>query len=65
MAFLLALMLFSWLVIIHIPDAIAHPNQGSGNEIVSAFDALLFCGVAPVISNIYSNTKIEPALLAD
>jgi uncharacterized membrane protein len=49
-AMLLAIMLFLWFIIIHIPGAIAHPYVDNGNLIVSAFDALLFCGVALVIS---------------
>ncbi|HEX8279041.1 MAG TPA: hypothetical protein VF540_10115 [Segetibacter sp.] len=48
--FLLALMLFLWFVTLHVPNAIADPYVGRGNRIVSAFDALLFCGVALVLS---------------
>ena len=47
---LLALMLFLWFVSLHVPNAIADPYVGRGNRIVSAFDALLFCGVALVLS---------------
>jgi len=50
-ALLLAIMLFIWFIVIHIPGAIAHPYINNGNSIVSAFDALLFCGVALIISN--------------
>ncbi len=49
-ALLLALMLFLWFVSLHVPNAIADPYVGRGNRIVSAFDALLFCGVALVLS---------------
>lgn len=49
-AFLLAVMLFLWLIFIHVPNATAHPYLNRGNPIVSAFDALLFCGVALIIS---------------
>lgn len=49
-ALLLALMLFLWFIVLHAPNAIAHPYAGRGNSIVSAFDALLFCGTALVIS---------------
>ncbi len=49
--YLLAIMLFLWFVFIHIPDAIANPYKLNGNEIVSAFDALLFCGIALIIAN--------------
>ena len=47
---LLALMLLLWFVSLHVPNAIADPYVGRGNRIVSAFDALLFCGVALVLS---------------
>jgi len=49
-AMLLAIMIFLWFIFLHIPRAIATPYAGNGNEIVSAFDALLFSGVALVIS---------------
>ncbi len=51
-ALLLAVMLFIWFIIIHVPDAVAHPYLLQGNEVVSAFDALLFCGTALLISNL-------------
>jgi len=47
---LLAAMLFLWFFLVHVPSAIANPTGGKGNAIVSAFDALLFCGVALVLS---------------
>jgi len=47
---LLALMIFLWLLVLHIPNAIAYPFLLRGNAIVSAFDALLFCGTAMIIS---------------
>jgi uncharacterized membrane protein YphA (DoxX/SURF4 family) len=50
-AFLLAAMLFIWFVTLHVPRAIATPYAANGNEVVSAFDALLFCGVALIIAS--------------
>jgi uncharacterized membrane protein len=47
---LLAVMLFLWFIFLHVPDAIANPQLKNGNEVVSAFDALLFCGIALVIA---------------
>jgi uncharacterized membrane protein YphA (DoxX/SURF4 family) len=47
---LLAIMIFLWFIFLHIPDAISNPYLGRGNEIVSAFDALLFSGVAILIA---------------
>jgi uncharacterized membrane protein len=49
-ALLLATMLFLFFILFHVPDAIANPSVGGGNEIVRAFVALLFCGVALVIA---------------
>lgn len=49
-ALLLALMLFLWFVLLHVPGAIRNPTAGRGNLIVSAFDALLFCGTALALS---------------
>lgn len=53
-ALLLAIMLFIFFIFFHIPDAIANPSANSGNEIVRAIVALLFCGIALVISTTYS-----------
>lgn len=47
---LLATMLFLWFIFLHVPDAVANPRLNNGNEVVSAFDALLFCGIAMVIA---------------
>lgn len=49
-ALLLALMLFLWFILLHVPGAIRNPYVGRGNLIVSAFDALLFCGTAVLLS---------------
>lgn len=49
---LLATMLFLWVILLHIPRAIAYPYLEKGNEITSVFEALAFCGIAIVISNI-------------
>ena len=49
-ALLLAIMIFIWFVILHIPDAIAHPALFNGNAIVSAADALGFSGTALLIA---------------
>ena len=49
---LLALMLFLWFAFLHVPGAIADPYVGHGNRVVSAFDALMFCGTALVISQL-------------
>ena len=51
-AFLLAVMIFLWIFLVHIPDALANPYEAHGNKIVSAFDALLFSGVALIIASL-------------
>lgn len=48
--FLLGAMLFLWLVLLHIPRAIADPVTGNGNEITSVFQALGFSGMAFTIA---------------
>jgi uncharacterized membrane protein YphA (DoxX/SURF4 family) len=53
---LLALMLLLWFVSLHVPNAIADPYVGRGNQVVSAFDALLFCGIALVLSQTKKQT---------
>jgi len=58
---LLALMLFLWFILLHVPDAIANPYLGKGDEIVSAFDALQFCGVALIIA--YSKSFFQTKAL--
>ncbi len=58
-ALLLATMLFLWFILLHVPSAILYPYAGRGNQIVSAFDALLFCGTALIIVNTERNTKID------
>ncbi|WPO77194.1 hypothetical protein [Flavobacterium sp. KACC 22761] len=49
-ALLLALTLFLFFLFFHIPDAVANPSAGGGNEIVRALICLLFCGIALVIA---------------
>jgi uncharacterized membrane protein YphA (DoxX/SURF4 family) len=49
-AILLGIMLFLWLIILHIPRAIADPASGNGNEWSSVFEALAFSGFAFVLA---------------
>jgi uncharacterized membrane protein YphA (DoxX/SURF4 family) len=49
-AILLAVMLFIWFVILHIPRAVADPFGNQGNEITSVFEALAFSGIALLIA---------------
>ena len=45
-ALLLGIMLFIWVIILHIPLAIANPHSGDGNEWTSVFEAFAFSGIA-------------------
>ncbi|HEY4148564.1 MAG TPA: hypothetical protein VGM41_06540 [Chitinophagaceae bacterium] len=49
-AALLGTMIFIWVIILHIPKAIAAPITDKGGEITSAFLALAYCGIAFVIA---------------
>lgn len=48
-ALLLGIMLFLWVVMLHIPRAVANPSGDEGNEVTSVWEALAFCGVAFVL----------------
>lgn len=49
-ALLLAVMLFSWFWIMHLPPALRNPWVDRGNLIASSFDALAFSGTALLIA---------------
>ncbi len=49
-ALLLGAMIFIWVIILHIPKAIASPNDDQTGEVTSAFLALAYCGIAFVIA---------------
>ncbi len=55
---LLGIIIFIWLIILHIPRAIADPTSGNGNEIVSVFEAMAFSGIAFLIA---ANAKQKSA----
>jgi len=54
-AILLSLMIFLWLVVLHIPRALADPNSLQGNEVSSVFEAFGFSGIAYLIACGYNN----------
>jgi uncharacterized membrane protein YphA (DoxX/SURF4 family) len=54
-AILLALMLFLWVIVLHIPRAIADPYSLQGNEVSSVFEAFGFSGIAYLIAWGYNN----------
>lgn len=47
---LLGAMIFIWLIVLHIPRAIAYPHVDNGNELTSVFEALGFSGIAFLIA---------------
>jgi uncharacterized membrane protein YphA (DoxX/SURF4 family) len=49
-ALLLSLMIFIWLIVLHIPRAIADPYGLQGNEVSSVFEAFGFSGIAYLIA---------------
>jgi uncharacterized membrane protein YphA (DoxX/SURF4 family) len=51
-ALLLGIMIFIWLIMLHIPLAIAHPFTDQGNQVTSALSALAFSGTAFVIAGV-------------
>ncbi|MDB4924654.1 hypothetical protein [Mucilaginibacter sp.] len=54
----LGVIIFIWLITLHIPRAIADPYTGHGNEVVSVFEALGFSGIAFLIA---ANAKSRKA----
>jgi uncharacterized membrane protein len=48
---LLGIMIFLWVILLHIPRGIANPVEHNGNEVTSAFSALAFSGIAFMIAN--------------
>jgi uncharacterized membrane protein len=51
-ATLLGAMIFSWVIVLHIPRAIADPYGAIGNEWTSVFEALAFSGIAFILGRI-------------
>ena len=50
---LMGIMIFIWLLVLHIPRAIAMPDLDNGNELTSVFQALAFSGVGAIFSYIH------------
>jgi uncharacterized membrane protein YphA (DoxX/SURF4 family) len=57
-AILLALMIFLWLLVLHIPRAIADPYSLQGNEVSSVFEAFGFSGIAYLMAYGYRTKKV-------
>lgn len=56
-AFLLGAMIFIWVIILHIPKALAAPLAENEGEVTSAFIALAYCGIAFVIAGTEKGPK--------
>ena len=50
-------MIFTWLLLLHIPRAVIMPELQNGNEITSVFQALAFSGIAFVLAFGYRKAK--------
>jgi uncharacterized membrane protein YphA (DoxX/SURF4 family) len=59
-ALLLALMIFLWLIVLHIPRAIADPYSLQGNEVSSVFEAFGFSGIAYLIAIAKKSEVLSP-----
>ena len=46
---LLAIMLFLWLIILHIPRALSFSFDKMENDLISSFECLAFCGIALLV----------------
>lgn len=57
-ATLLGIMIFLWMILLHIPRAIADPNLNNGNEITGVFQALGFAGIAFVLAGLSKNSAV-------
>ena len=53
-ATLLGIMIFIWVVILHIPNALSAPLASNEGEVTSAFLALAYCGTAFAIARVNS-----------
>jgi len=53
-ATLLGAMIFTWVIVLHIPRAIADPYGAIGNEWTSVFEAVAFSGIAFILGRILS-----------
>jgi uncharacterized membrane protein len=47
----LGIMIFLWVLLLHIPRAIIDPHSGNGNEWTSVFEAVAFSGLAFIIAD--------------
>jgi uncharacterized membrane protein len=58
-AALLGAMIFIWVIILHIPKAIANPADDQTGEVTSGLIALAYCGIAWVIAGMANSREPE------
>lgn len=58
-ATLLGTMIFTWILVLHIPLAIADPYTDVGHEWTSTFEALIKCGVAFILGQLPARHGME------
>ena len=58
-ALLLGIMIFLWLLMLHIPRALADPHSGKGNEWTSVCEALAFSGIAFILAALPATRAAE------
>lgn len=61
---LLGSIIFIWLLVLHIPRAVADPHGANGNEWTSVFEALSFSGIAFILARTLPRTKAAPKEIA-
>jgi uncharacterized membrane protein len=62
-AMLLGLMIFLWVILLHIPRAVVAPATDNGNELTSVFEALGFSGIAVLIALSYKPRTRHQAMI--
>ena len=58
-ATLLGSIIFIWVLVLHIPRAVADPFGGIGNEVTSVFEALAFSGIAFILGQTLGSSSRE------
>jgi uncharacterized membrane protein YphA (DoxX/SURF4 family) len=56
-ALLLAIMIFIWFVVLHLPSVIGRPYAGNGGAVAGAIEAFSFTGIALVIAALHIRKK--------
>jgi uncharacterized membrane protein len=59
-AALTGLMIFTWVIVLHIPRAVAYWGTANGNETTATFEALAFSGVAFILAGFLPTVRRQP-----